>query len=461
MATVNGPSGRTATRAPAPRWPTAAATAVVRSATGCRSAPARHLVGQSLAAEPHLGPPQDATHHLGLPPVELRAVPGVDQVVGTPGSRQDLGEGAVARDAVDALGRHHDGPAVAHDALGRGHALDRLVQIAVQRVAAIGRDHDVEGGIHVLGGRGAGPGAGGIVGHLERSGEDGRDLAGPVDGHVDREVRWGEPHRRPDEVVDRIPLPGDEGGPGVGDTARVVRFEDRRGGGQSGTHRLGPSAEAGEEVRLDEAGDDADVRLDVVAQQLDRHAVDLTDRHVIGAVRIVVDDGVAGHDVGSHQFFELRGGGLAVAPGGAQQGDGRIGNPAPLQVAQQRRQHRPVGHGPGQVGKDHDDPRRAARQPGQRRTGQGLVQGLAHGSGFVGQSGELGRQDDRRVIGDFDREAGAPVGQRDQHEPSSGPAAQRRRRPPGGTRWRRGPRWRRVRPGDGAGGTGAPPPDRG
>ncbi len=107
-------------------------------------------------------------------------------------------------------------------------------------------------------------------------------------------------HRGPDEVVDRVPLPGDEGGPGVGDTAWVVRFENGRGGGQSGTHRFGPSAEAGEEVGLDKAGDDADIRLDVATQQLDRHTIDLTDRHVIGAVRIVVDDGVAGHDVGSH-----------------------------------------------------------------------------------------------------------------------------------------------------------------
>ena len=38
----------------------------------------------------------------------------------------------------------------------------------------------------------------------------------------------------------------------------------------------------------------------------------------------------------------------------------------------------------------------------------GLLQGPAHGSGFVGQPGELGRQDDRRIIGDFDRDPVRP-----------------------------------------------------
>jgi hypothetical protein len=54
----------------------------------------------------------------------------------------------------------------------------------------------------------------------------------------------------------------------------VVGLEDGLGGGESRAHRLGPTAEAGEEVRLDEAGDDAHVGLDVLALQQDGRAVD-------------------------------------------------------------------------------------------------------------------------------------------------------------------------------------------
>ncbi len=88
-------------------------------------------------------------------------------------------------------------------------------------------------------------------------------------------MRRGQGHRGPDEIVHRVPLPGDEGGPGVGDAARVVRFEDRLGGSQSRAHRLGAAAEAGEEMGLHESGDDAHVGLDVLALQQDRGPVHL------------------------------------------------------------------------------------------------------------------------------------------------------------------------------------------
>ena len=99
----------------------------------------------------------------------------------------------------------------------------------------------------------------------QRSGEHGRDPAGSVDGDIERQVgrrqRGGDPH----EVVHGVAGPGHEGGPAVGDTARMVSLQNGRVGGESGTDRFGPATEAGEEVRLDEAGDDAQVGLDVLA----------------------------------------------------------------------------------------------------------------------------------------------------------------------------------------------------
>ena len=78
------------------------------------------------------------------------------------------------------------------------------------------------------------------------------------------------------------------------------------------------------------------------------------------ALGIVVDDGVAGHDVGADELRHLGRRGLAVRPGGAEQGDGGVGNPALLEVRQQRREHGPVGHRPGEIRKHDGDPWRSA-----------------------------------------------------------------------------------------------------
>ena len=60
---------------------------------------------------------------------------------------EDAGEGAVGGHAVAAGGRHHDDPAVRHHPLGRGHPLDRLIEVAVERVAAVGGEHHVEAAV--------------------------------------------------------------------------------------------------------------------------------------------------------------------------------------------------------------------------------------------------------------------------------------------------------------------------
>ena len=104
------------------------------------------------------------------------------------------------------------------------------------------------------------------------AGEDGGELSVPVDRHIDGEMGRSERHRGAHEVVHGIPLTGDERGVGVGDAPRMVCLEDGLGGGQSRAHGLGPATETGEEVRLDEPGDDAEIGLDIVALQEDGHA---------------------------------------------------------------------------------------------------------------------------------------------------------------------------------------------
>ena len=127
-------------------------------------------------------------------------------------------------------------------------------------------------------------GAGGIVRRGQRAGEDGRHLAGPVDGDVEGEVRRRQRSGGPDEVVYGVTRPRHERRPGIGDAARVVCLQDGRAGGETRAHRLRSAAEAGEEVGLDETGDDAQVGLDVLALEQHRRPVDLAHGDVRGLV---------------------------------------------------------------------------------------------------------------------------------------------------------------------------------
>ncbi len=114
---------------------------------------------------------------------------GPDQLLGARRPAEDAGEGAVVGNAVDAGRRHHDDPAVGHHPLGRGHALDRLVEVAVEGVAAVGGEHHVEPAVDRLGD---------ACRRRRRRRPGGRRAAAPaktpvrrrrrVDGHVDREI---------------------------------------------------------------------------------------------------------------------------------------------------------------------------------------------------------------------------------------------------------------------------------
>ena len=72
MATVSGTVGQDAAAGPAgPAAPSASATAAARSATGRSMGGPDRVVAQALGVQPHLGPAQHPTEHLGLPAVEL------------------------------------------------------------------------------------------------------------------------------------------------------------------------------------------------------------------------------------------------------------------------------------------------------------------------------------------------------------------------------------------------------
>ena len=260
-----------------------------------------------------------APQHLDLPPVGRRSAGDRHQVIGAARLGQQPCERTAGGEAVGAGGSDHDGAAVDHHPLRRGHPLHGLVEVAVQRIAGVGGQDHVETSRHSLDGRVLDEVARGAMTVGERAGEHRCQLASVVDGDVERQGGRCQGRRRPDEVVDRVSLRDEPGGPRVGDACRAVRIEDGLGGGQAGADTLGASAESGEEMRLDEAGEDADVGIQVARVDEDPGAVHHTHRDVGVVVGPVVVDGVAGDDVVTDEFGHLLGRGLAVGTGGAEQ----------------------------------------------------------------------------------------------------------------------------------------------
>ena len=83
-----------------------------------------------------------------------------------------------------------------------------------------------------------------------------------VEDHVEGEVRRRGGRRGADVVVDGVALDDAPGRLRVADAGGVVEHEHGVQPGEPGRDELRPAAEAGEEVRLDEAGGDPQVGLD-------------------------------------------------------------------------------------------------------------------------------------------------------------------------------------------------------
>ncbi len=111
------------------------------------------------------------------------------------------------------------------------------------------------------------------------AGERGRDLLLAIERHVDREMHTHHPRDLAHVVVDRVPFGDAPRGERVADVLRVVQRHHRFETGESGRHHLGPAAETGEEVRLDEARRDPHVGIEQLAIQEHLHTGGRRSRH--------------------------------------------------------------------------------------------------------------------------------------------------------------------------------------
>jgi len=193
-----------------------------------------------------------------------------------------------------------------------------------------------------------------------------------------------------------------------------VIVQDRLRVGDARQHCLRTAAEPGEKVRLDKAGQDAHRRLQVRALDPYR-APGVISGHldqVFSVPGVVLHDAVAAGDPLTQHPPQL---GLGLAPVGAQgidQHDLVVGHAGLGQLLQQRGQHPVVGHGPGQVAKDHGHPILRLHQVAQRPAADRCSQPLPDGPSLVGQSGHELRLDDRhrRIVRQVDPQAAPPIG---------------------------------------------------
>ena len=189
--------------------------------------------------------------------------------------------------------------------------------------------------------------------------------------------------------------------------------------GKTGAHRLRATAEAGEEVRLDETGDDPQIGLHVTTVDAHHGCVDVTHVDVIVVGGTVVVHAVAGEDGGADESRHLGRGGPSVRPGGAEQLDSLRSGTEALELREQWREHGAIGHRARDVGEDDDDLPRSFHQSFEWRSAGGRAQRSRDGALLVHQGGRVVGLDHGRRVRDLDVQPGDAIGKVDGSHPGS------------------------------------------
>jgi hypothetical protein len=232
------------------------------------------------------------------------------------------------------------------------------------------------------------------------AGERAHHLLLAVQGDVEPEVdpADGRDHRA-DVVVHGVALADAPYGVGRADALSVVQGEDGLQAREPGDAQLRAPAEPGEEVRLDEARGDPDVRLHPVSVEPHGHSVAVAAHPHEGRLvaRVVVEHVDPVDDVVAQHRPEL-GLGVAAVGAGGHEDDDVVDVDDALDLLQHGRDHEVARLGPGAVAdgdghglsRPHDlAQRRSRHRPAQRRP-QDL--------GGIARAGNVPRLDDRRPV---------------------------------------------------------------
>ena len=268
-----------------------------------------HIVRQTGMDE-DFGAALDEGLDLGLPllwTAKARSDKLQQNIGGRGGLAQEEIEGTALGHAVTTFAGEDNCAAVFDDASGGTHAFDTLIKVPVERMAAIRRDHHVErfgSWCHRLY---LDIAAALAMGLAQVTGIDSGNT--PVMGERDVDEKgWadGEGHAKK-FLPQRIAIGDTEARLRMADVANVVARLNCRQSRAPGYDAFRPAAKPGEEMRLDEAGDDAEVGLDDATVYGGRGPViHLSDGHKFGVVlAIVIDHFVVSDDLGGEHFFKL------------------------------------------------------------------------------------------------------------------------------------------------------------
>ena len=226
---------------------------------------------------------------------------------------QQFVERTVRRHAFTTFARENQQAAGLDDARAGAHALHALVKIHVERIAAVRRDHDVERRADFLHRRFADELDAGVVRLEQVAREDAGDLPLVVECDVQQKARAEAQRDVAHLLPDRIALGDAEDRVRVADIFRAVIAHHGFEMCHARHDALGPAAESGEEMRLDEPGDDPHVRVRQMPVDQRGHTR-LRDAELFvrrGIFRLVIQHAVVRHDLGREHLLQLR---LRVGP---------------------------------------------------------------------------------------------------------------------------------------------------
>ena len=274
-----------------------------------------------------------------------------------------------------------------------------MIEVLVERIAAVGGDHDRVGARARDHGGLARESASFGVSRRHVPAEKARDLTAPVLRQVDAEIDRQERPAGADLALRGVSLQHPPGAARVADDLGAVVVHDRIDVGQRREDPLVAAGEPGHEVGLDEAEHDAPVGLYVLAVEVDGPPVFALarGRERLRVVRRVVDDAVARHNLAPDHRGQLRDGIGAVRAGAVDDREVAWRNvlelgEEPREKSFRRKRARDVG--------DHDgDPLGGANQLAERARSERRADRVAERRRLVGQSRQEGRGEHRHVLG--------------------------------------------------------------
>ena len=369
---------------------------------------ANHFVG-NLAVDQHARLALDDGLDLRLPLFRAHEAglrEQAEQFFGGRNGAEQLVERTIRGNAFAAFRREDERAAGLDDARARAHAFHALIQIHVERIAAVRGHDDIEGFVHRLH-RVLAHELGANFVRLENvAGEDVGDLPLLVERDVEDETRSGLQRNVAQFLPERVAVIDAEGRVRIADVAEAVVAHHRAQAADAGHDAFDAAAEPREEMRLDEPGDDAQVRRERVLVEQGRDAVahhaDLLERVVV--LRLVVQDAVIRHDDGCEHLLQF---GPRVRPMRAELIQQRdvLARQHGLKMRQQPGNDPVIRRGARDVGEEdaHFRLRRDQFEQGQRANR--LFQCAQHRALFIRQARRVaGRDHGGAAVGKFHRQ---------------------------------------------------------